>query len=64
MTNPCNGNYNLPWNVYVLTLDAGDHLAGEVEDGVLVWLDRLSGINNKCEGRVEDLLALSLPGSS
>ena len=36
-----------PGNVDLFILDTVDHLAGEVEDGVLVRLNRLGCVNDK-----------------
>ena len=37
-------------------LNALHHLAGEVEDGVLVRLDGLGGVDDECERRIYDLI--------
>ena len=47
-----------PGDVDAVNLDTVHHLLGQVEDGVLVWFDRLGGVNDKHERRIKDLVAL------
>lgn len=58
------GDESEPGNVDAINLDAVHHLLGQVEDRVLVRFDRLGGVNDKHEWRIEDLVALLRPCSS
>ena len=54
--------YYLPRNIDFIVHDPVRDLGGEVEDGVLVWLDGLGGVDDEDKGRVEDLAARPAPG--
>ena len=45
-----------PWDIDTLVCDALNHLASQVEDGVLVRLHRLGRVDDKHEWRVEHLV--------
>ena len=45
----------IPRNINIVILDSINHFACEIEDRVLVWLDRFGGVNYKSERRVENL---------
>ena len=45
--------YYLPRNIDFIVHDPVRDLGGEVEDGVLVWLDGLGGVDDKHQRRVE-----------
>ena len=45
-----------PGDVDAVNLDAVHHLLGQIEDGILVGLDRLGGVDDKCERWVERFL--------
>ena len=49
-----------PGDVDAVDLDALHHLLGQIEDGVLVWLHGLGGVDDKSEWRVERFVR---PGS-
>lgn len=54
-----------PWDADPVLHDLGGHLGCQVEDGVLVWLDRHSGVNHKDKRGVQDLsITSTLPCSS
>ena len=52
----------LPRNIDFIVHDPVRDLGGEVEDGVLVWLDGLGGVDDEDKGRVEDLASRPAPG--
>ena len=44
----------LPWNVNIFLAYALYQLAGQIEDRIFVRLDRLGGIHNKCQWRIQN----------
>ena len=49
-----------PWDIDTLVCDALNHLASQVEDGVLVRLHRLGRVDDKHEWRVQHLIQFGL----